>query len=154
MKKFIFLAGIIILAIIVFVLKPTKNMETLNDTESPQNIEILNDAEVTDNTVHTVTLQHIEPARVGDEYSWMLVSEPGQLGYSLNVLGLSNQDPVEINELLGEDETTVVYQQDYIDLEQICNKLGLDKDTLLADLANNKSITINYSYDDVTLPVQ
>lgn len=142
MKKFIFLAGIIILSVIIFVLKPTKNMETLND------------AEVTDNTVHTVTLQHTEPARVGDEYSWMFVSEPGQLGYSLNALGLSNQDPVEINELLGEDETTVVYQQDYIDLEQICNKLGLDKDTLLADLANNKSITITYSYDDVTLPVQ
>ena len=150
MKKFIFLAGIIILAVIVFVLKPTKN----NDTESPQNIETLNDAEVTDNTVHTVTLQHTEPARVGDEYSWMLVSEPGQLGYSLNALGLSNQDPVVINEQLGEDETTVVYQQDDIDLEQICNKLGLDKDTLLADLANNKSITITYSYDDVTIPVQ
>lgn len=154
MKKFIFLAGIIILAVIVFVLKPTKNMETLNDTESPQNIVTLNDAEVTDNTVHTVTLQHTEPALVGDEYSWMLVSEPGQLGYILNALGLSNQDPVAINEQLGEDETTVVYQQDDIDLEQICNKLGLDKDTLLADLANNKSITITYSYDDVTIPVQ
>lgn len=154
MKKIFFLAGIIILAVIVFVLKPTKNMETLNDTETPQNIETLSGAEVTDNTVHTVILQHTEPARVGDEYSWMLVSEPGQLGYSLNALGLSNQDPAEINELLGEDETTVVYQQDYIDLEQICNKLVLDKDTLLADLANNKSITITYSYDDVTLPVQ
>ena len=154
MKKFIFLAGILILAVIVFVLKPTKNMETLNDTETPQNIETLSGAEVTDNTVHTVILQHTEPARVSDEYSWMLVSEPGQLGYSLNALGLSNQDPAEINELLGEDETTVVYQQDYIDLEQICNKLVLDKDTLLADLANNKSITITYSYDDVTLPVQ
>ncbi|NMA49188.1 MAG: hypothetical protein GX947_05385 [Tissierellia bacterium] len=150
MKKFIFLAGIIILAVIVFVLKPTKN----NDTETPKNIETLNDAEVTDNTVYTVTLQHTEPARVGDEYSWMLVSEPGQLGYSLNALGLSNQDPVAINEQLGKDETTVVYQQDDIDLEQICNKLGLDKDTLLADLANNKSITITYSYDDVTIPVQ
>ena len=150
MKKFIFLAGILILAVIVFVLKPTKN----NDTETPKNIETLSDAEVTDNTVHTVTLQHTEPARVGDEYSWMLVSEPGQLGYSLNALGLSNQDPVVINEQLGEDETTVVYQQDDIDLEQICNKLGLDKDTLLADLANNKSITITYSYDDVTIPVQ
>ena len=150
MKKFIFLAGILILAVIVFVLKPTKN----NDTETPKNIETLSDAEVTDNTVHTVTLQHTEPARVGDEYSWMLVSEPGQLGYSLNALGLSNQDPAAINEQLGEDETTVVYQQDDIDLEQICNKLGLDKDTLLADLANNKSITITYSYDDVTIPVQ
>lgn len=150
MKKFIFLAGILILAVIVFVLKPTKN----SDTETPKNIETLSDAEVTDNTVHTVTLQHTEPARVSDEYSWMLVSEPGQLGYSLNALGLSNQDPVAINEQLGEDETTVVYQQDDIDLEQICNKLGLDKDTILADLANNKSITITYSYDDVTIPVQ
>lgn len=154
MKKIFILVGIIILAIIVFVLRPTKNIETLNDTETSKKIETLNDEEVTDKTIHTVTLQHTEPARVGDEYSWLLVSEPGQLGYSLSALGLSNQDPVEINKQLGEDETTVVYQQDYIDLEQICNKLGLNKDTLLTDLANNKPITINYSYDDVTIPVQ
>lgn len=147
MRKFYLLAGILILVAIVFALKPNKNIEALNDTEASKNIETLSDDKVTDNTVHTVTLQQIEPSRVGDEYSWKIESEQGQLGFSLNALGLSNQDPVKINEQLGEDETTVVYQQDDLDLEQICKKFDLDYKSILSE---RMSITINYSQKDVS----
>ena len=54
----------------------------------------------------------------------MLLSEPGQLAYSINALGLGNPNPE-----LFEDETIMLYSEDGIDLEKIYEKLDLDNDT-------------------------
>lgn len=138
MKK-LFLVCIFIISGAILLLNTTKNKEPLADEA------------VTNDVVHTVTLQYIEPIKEGDEFGWMLISEPGQLGYSLNALGLNSNHPAKINEMLGEEENTITCPQDGIDLEKICNKLGLGSNTLWVD---NTTIRIPYSEDDMQYPVE
>ena len=94
-----------------------------------------------DNT-YTVTLQHIDPIREGDEFGWMLLSEPGQLAYSINALGLGNPNPE-----LFEDETIMLYSEDGIDLEKIYEKLDLDNDTFSE---SEMPIVLTYTKDDIS----
>lgn len=95
-----------------------------------------NYSDVEENIIHTMTLQRTEPMKEGDEYAWMIISEPGQLSACINALGLGNPNP----KMFGED-TSVVFAQDEINLEQIRNKFNLDINTPLVD---NAPLTITY----------
>ena len=148
------LAGILILSAVTLALCLASSEAELNNqvagnlevnNNASDNPEILNNSEASDNDIHTVKLKRIAPIREGDSYGWELTSEQGQLGYSLNALGLNSNDPYKITKTLGIEETTMIYSQDGIDLKHICNKLGLDYEAI----SSKNIIEINYSQDDI-----
>lgn len=91
---------------------------------------------------HTLTLQRIKPIKQGDEYAWEITSEPGQLASSIAVLGLGYRNP----EILGED-TVMIFPQDSIDLDKICNTFNLNINA--RNLSNDIPISITYSQSDI-----
>jgi hypothetical protein len=109
----------------------------ISEEIQPSESIIVNDSD----TIHTVTLQHIDPIKEGDDYGWMLESESGQLGYSLNALGLGNPNP----ELFGND-TIMLFSEEGIELEEIYDKLDLDNTRLLE---NSTSFVITYTQEDI-----
>lgn len=91
------------------------------------------------NDVHTATLQQIKPVQEGDDYAWMLVTEPGEIASGMGALGLGHGNP----EIFGED-TAVVFTQDRIDLQEICEKYDI-----ALPQKEDMSITITYSSEDI-----
>lgn len=90
---------------------------------------------------HTVTLQLTEPSKLGDKYSWLIISESGQLAPSLCLFNLSPPN----SKVFGKD-TKITMVQHAIDLEKICKKFHINGKTCNNLLANNIPITIHYYY--------
>ncbi len=92
---------------------------------------------------HTVTLQLTEPSKLGDKYSWLITSEPGQLAPSLCLFNLCPPN----SKVFGED-TQIIIVQHAIDLEKICKEFYIDDITRNKLLTSNIPITIHYYYQN------
>ena len=92
---------------------------------------------------HTMTIEFTDPVSENDEYSWLITSEAGHLAECIALLGQSGHPD---SELFG-DDTSVIFQQDAIDINEIIKKFNLD--IVSTNISEYMPITIYYTRDDV-----
>lgn len=95
-----------------------------------------------ESSTHTVTLQKIAPVEEGEDYAWLITSERGQLASSIRALGLGNIS----SDLFDEEDVDAIFTQDTIDIDNICEKFGLN---ISRTSLNVSPITITYDQADV-----
>lgn len=92
---------------------------------------------------HTMTIEFTDPVSENDEYSWLITSEPGHLAECIALLGQSGHPD---SELFG-DDTSVIFQQDAIDINEIIKQFNLNIDS--TNISEYMPITIYYTREDV-----
>ncbi len=92
---------------------------------------------------HTMTIEFTDPSRENDEYSWLITSEPGHLAECIVLVGQGGNPD---SEMFG-DDTSVIFLQDAIDINEIIERFNLDIDS--TNISDYMPITIYYTREDV-----